>query len=91
MPDRSLAMPNVATLMERSLPGPVLDVLRSAASVAFQGPAADEPPQTALELYLVGGMVRDLLRGEGSVDIDLSVVGDGPVFAAALANRLGGV
>ena len=91
MPDRSLAMPNVATLMERSLPGPVLEVLRSAASVAFQGPAADEQPETARELYLVGGMVRDLLRGEGSADIDLSVVGDGPAFAAALANKLGGV
>lgn len=42
------------------------------------------------ELYLVGGMVRDLVRGEGSADIDLSVVGDGPGYAAALANRVDG-
>ena len=77
-------MPNVATLMERSLPGPVLAVLRSAASVASREPAK------ARELYLVGGLVRDLLHGESSADIDLSVVGDGPAFAAALADELDG-
>ena len=37
------------------------------------------------EVYLVGGAVRDLLRGRGRSDIDLVVVGD----AAALAARLG--
>ncbi|MCH7907581.1 MAG: hypothetical protein IIB26_09130 [Chloroflexi bacterium] len=70
--------------MERSLPGPVLAVLRSSASVASREPAK------ARELYLVGGLVRDLLHGESSADIDLSVVGDGPAFAAALADELDG-
>ncbi len=40
---------------------------------------ADEP------VYLVGGAVRDLLRGRGRADIDVVVEGD----AAALAARLG--
>ena len=79
-----ITMPNVANLMERSLPGPVLDVLRSAALVASRETVKVH------ELYLVGGMVRDLLRGESSVDIDLSVVGNGPGYATALSNELGG-
>ncbi|MBT5318587.1 MAG: hypothetical protein HOL45_01635, partial [Chloroflexi bacterium] len=61
-------MPNVAAMMERSLPRSVLEVLRTAASVASR------EPESARELYLVGGMVRDMLRGEASEDIDLSVV-----------------
>ena len=77
-------MPNVSNLMGNSLPTDIIDVLRSAARVASQEPGL------ASELYLVGGMVRDMLRGEGSGDIDLSVVGDGPRFASALARDLNG-
>ena len=40
--------------------------------------------------YLVGGAVRDLLRGAGAVDIDLAVEGDARSCARALAERLGG-
>jgi tRNA nucleotidyltransferase (CCA-adding enzyme) len=40
--------------------------------------------------YLVGGAVRDLLRGEGSVDLDVAVEGDAPHVARELAARLGG-
>ena len=41
--------------------------------------------------YLVGGAVRDLLRGASSVDLDLAVEGDAPATARELALRLGGV
>ena len=41
-------------------------------------------------VFLVGGAVRDLLRGAAAVDIDLAVEGDGPATARALADRLGG-
>ena len=41
-------------------------------------------------LYLVGGAVRDLLRGEISADVDLAVEGDALAAARALADRLGG-
>lgn len=41
-------------------------------------------------VYLVGGMVRDLLLGRPSEDVDLVVEGDGIVFAEALAGETGG-
>ena len=40
--------------------------------------------------YLVGGAVRDLLVGQDSVDVDLTVEGDGVASARELAQRLGG-
>jgi tRNA nucleotidyltransferase (CCA-adding enzyme) len=40
--------------------------------------------------YLVGGAVRDLLRGADHVDLDLAVEGDARSVARALAERLGG-
>jgi tRNA nucleotidyltransferase (CCA-adding enzyme) len=40
--------------------------------------------------YLVGGAVRDLLRGEDGVDLDIVVEGDARSVARALGARLGG-
>jgi tRNA nucleotidyltransferase (CCA-adding enzyme) len=51
------------------------------------GIAADE---RGLSAWLVGGMVRDLILGRPSVDIDVVVEGDGIAFAGILAQRLGG-
>ncbi len=50
-------------------------------------PALDGLPPT----YLVGGAVRDLLRGAGAVDLDIAVEGDSRSVARALAERLGGL
>ena len=41
-------------------------------------------------VHLVGGAVRDLLLGAGSVDVDLAVEGDARSAARELADRLGG-
>jgi tRNA nucleotidyltransferase (CCA-adding enzyme) len=41
-------------------------------------------------VYLVGGAVRDLLRGADAVDLDLAVEGDARSVARTLADRLGG-
>lgn len=43
-----------------------------------------------ITVYLVGGMVRDLLLERANEDVDLVVEGDGIAFAAALADELGG-
>lgn len=40
--------------------------------------------------YLVGGAVRDLLRGADHVDLDVTVEGDALAAARAVAERLGG-
>ena len=46
--------------------------------------------ETDAAVYLVGGIVRDILLQRPNLDIDLVVEGDGPVFAAALAAALEG-
>lgn len=40
--------------------------------------------------YLVGGAVRDLLRGARAVDLDVAVEGDARSVARSLAERMGG-
>ena len=39
---------------------------------------------SAFRSYIVGGSVRDLLRGEANLDIDIVVEVDGIAFAHAL-------
>jgi tRNA nucleotidyltransferase (CCA-adding enzyme) len=45
---------------------------------------------SGFSVWLVGGMVRDLLLGRSSLDIDIVVDGDGVAFAGILVKRLGG-
>lgn len=40
-------------------------------------------------VYVVGGVVRDLVLGRKPGDVDISVVGDAGAFSKALADRLG--
>lgn len=41
-----------------------------------------------VEVYAVGGFVRDFILGKASKDIDFVVVGDGPAFAQQVSKRL---
>lgn len=66
------------TLIDR-IPENVLNVFRIA------GDLADE---RHLELYTVGGFVRDLLLNRPNKDVDLMVVGDGVSYAKMLAKKL---
>ncbi len=50
------------------------------------GALADE---IGVEVYVVGGYVRDLLLGIADRDIDILVMGDGVTFAKSVAGRLG--
>ena len=45
--------------------------------------------ELALPVYLVGGFVRDLLLGIENYDIDVTVEGDGILFAESFAARFG--
>jgi tRNA nucleotidyltransferase (CCA-adding enzyme) len=51
------------------------------------GRLADE---AGLSAYAVGGLVRDLLRGRASTDLDVVVEGDAVAFAGLLARELDG-
>ncbi len=51
------------------------------------GRVADEALARGADPYLVGGVVRDLLLGRKTVDLDVVTVGDATAIAAALAAR----
>ena len=72
---------DLAAVLERDLPAPLLAALQQAAAVA-----------NALELpcYLVGGPVRDLLLERPVDDLDLVVEGDAPAVAERFAQLTGG-
>ncbi len=67
---------NLSSHLEKYLPPPVL------ALVKIAGKEASELGQ---ELYLVGGVVRDLFLGRANFDFDLVVEGDAIRLARKLA------
>ncbi len=74
-------MPNVAATLDERLTGTQARLLERASEVCSgQG----------IELYLVGGAVRDMLLGLPAIDLDLSIVSADPAFASVLASGLGG-
>ncbi|MCI4626521.1 MAG: CBS domain-containing protein [Candidatus Magnetoovum sp. WYHC-5] len=72
---------NIGALLRERLPAYALNLLITA------GAAADE---LSMQAYLVGGSVRDILRGQLTLDIDIVVEGDGIKLAKYLSNILGG-
>lgn len=71
---------NVSKLLKERLPEYLFDFLKKA------GEVADELGYNA---FVVGGFVRDLLRGERNLDIDIVVEGDGISFAKNLGEKMG--
>lgn len=61
---------------------------------SLQEPVFNHLAQTAAETntqaWLIGGFVRDMLLGKKCKDLDVVVLGDGPAFAASVADRLPG-
>lgn len=74
-------MDGLADLLERLLTPEELRVLRRAGEVA---------DRHGVELYLVGGTVRDILLGQTPADLDLTGVGVDEGFAPVLAGSLDG-
>ncbi len=71
----------IARLIERALPRPLLDLIREIGRTASE---------MGYALYFVGGFVRDLLLGLPNFDIDLVVEGDAIALAHRLAETRGG-
>ncbi len=70
---------NLANLIAEKLPVPVFRLIQAAGGAAAN---------SGMELYLVGGIVRDLLLSRPSGDIDIMVEGDALQLAATLAAEL---
>jgi tRNA nucleotidyltransferase (CCA-adding enzyme) len=68
-------------MIERSLPGDVQALLRDVSRVAEEG---------GYSVFLVGGVVRDLLLNFPNLDLDIVVEGDGIEFARTLSHELKG-
>lgn len=70
---------NLSSIMKSKFPSKIFDILKLA------GVVADD---LGFQAYIVGGSVRDLLRGEANLDIDIVVEVDGIAFAHALGKKL---
>ena len=70
---------NIALLLKEKFPPEIYGLLKLAGEVG---------DQLGINAYLVGGSVRDLLRGEENLDIDIVVEGDGISFAKTFGERL---
>ncbi len=80
-PARPARQPNMRQLMSRMLQPAVWQMVQAISQVAAaQG----------ISLYFVGGLVRDLLLGKPSVDIDMVVEGDAIVLVSVLQAQYGG-
>jgi len=77
---RSMKPPIRQTVLLNRMPARPLHLLRQI------GRLADE---RGVSVYLVGGVVRDLLLKRENWDLDLAVEGDGIGFARLVANRYG--
>jgi tRNA nucleotidyltransferase (CCA-adding enzyme) len=75
-------MPNLAQLLTTKSSAEFQHVFNTCREIARKFDEIDG-------VYVVGGVVRDLILDRKPGDIDLSVVGDARLFAEALANRLG--
>ncbi|MBI5664906.1 MAG: CBS domain-containing protein [Nitrospirae bacterium] len=70
---------NLSSLLKSKFPSEIYNLLRLSGEVARD---------LGFTAYLVGGSVRDLLRGESNLDIDIVIEGDGIAFAQVLGNKL---
>ncbi len=71
---------NLATWIRDRFPPEICELLTLAGKVA---------EELQFNAYLVGGTIRDLLRGERNLDIDIVIEGDGIVFARKFAEKIG--
>jgi len=70
---------SLSSLLRDRFPSEIYNLLK------LSGEVADE---SGFNAYLVGGSVRDLLRNEENLDIDIVIEGDGISFAKVLGERL---
>jgi tRNA nucleotidyltransferase (CCA-adding enzyme) len=70
---------NLSSSIKSKFPPEIFNLLKLSGEVARD---------LGFSAYLVGGSVRDLMRGESNLDIDIVIEGDGIAFAQALGKKL---
>jgi tRNA nucleotidyltransferase (CCA-adding enzyme) len=70
---------SLSSLLKDRFPSEIYNILRLSGEVA---------EERGFNAYLIGGTVRDLLRGEENLDIDIVIEGDGITFAKVLGEKL---
>ena len=80
MPSPTTHGRNLRDLMRDRLPARIFNRLEDAGRLARQ---------SGVTAFVVGGLVRDLLLGRATIDVDIAVEGDGMAFARRLADRQG--
>ena len=70
---------NLSSWLKEKFPSEVYGLLKLSGEIA---------EELGFNAYLVGGSVRDLLRGEENLDIDIVIEGDGIAFARAFGEKL---
>jgi tRNA nucleotidyltransferase (CCA-adding enzyme) len=69
---------DVARLLREQLPARILEILKEMGKVG---------DALGMNIFVVGGFVRDLLRRQDNLDVDIVVEGDGIAFAAEYARQ----
>ncbi|MEW6163279.1 MAG: CBS domain-containing protein [Nitrospirota bacterium] len=69
----------LSSWLKERFPSEIYNLLKLSGEVA---------EESGFNAYLVGGSVRDLLRGEENLDIDIVIEGDGISFSKVLGERL---
>ena len=70
---------NLTDAMKSRFPAEIFNLLKMCGEVASD---------LGFTAHLVGGSVRDILRGESNLDIDIVIEGDGIIFARTLGKKL---
>ncbi|MBM4129172.1 MAG: CBS domain-containing protein, partial [Nitrospira sp.] len=70
---------NLSSWLKERFPREIYNLLKLSGEVA---------EESGFNAYLVGGSVRDLLRGEENLDIDIVIEGDGIAFARTFGHRI---
>jgi tRNA nucleotidyltransferase (CCA-adding enzyme) len=72
---------NISARIDMQIPPSTRSLLRALGALAASN---------GFSIYLVGGIVRDLFLSRPNLDIDIAVDGDGPAFAALVADKMNG-
>ncbi|RKY42658.1 MAG: hypothetical protein DRP85_01965 [Candidatus Makaraimicrobium thalassicum] len=78
---RHLRQSNISARMKATLPGRLMTLIRSIGSLG---------DALGMDVFLVGGFVRDILLGQKNYDFDIVVEGDAIRFGRILADKIGG-